>query len=227
MTTGSVRIGKQSDWQSLPIADRHASFEISVGNPRSSNDFLSLQITWAQSHFSTYSFSIGDQLNMYNYATIGHPHWGKLSINEARAVSNEEGDIWLKENLTLIESRLGHERYEIHRWSDWMNLSDVQNFLDIEATRYANSADFRCAIHHDVAKFLRRRRLQTSSEVHFRTLSQHILEELAVYRHQAESGPCVNIYPGSDHAILRASSPVRGLLPWLSKRHYANLIVNN
>lgn len=227
MTTGSVKIGKQSNWQSLPLVDRRASFEISVGNPRSSNDLLSLQIIWARSRFSTYSFSIGDQLNMYNYSTIGHPHWGKLSLADAQTVSNEEGDLWLKENRAIIESHLGSEPYEFRRWSDWMKLSNIRNLLEIETIRYANSEEFRCAIHHDVEKFLRRRKIQSLSEIHLRTLSRHILEELAVYRHQAESGPWVNIYPGSDHAILRASSPARRLLPWLSKRHYANLIVDN
>ena len=217
-----LRVSRQSKWQSIPIDQRHASFEISVGNPRCSEDSLVCQIRWARSRFSSFTFSLGDMLNLYDYTTSGHPTWGRLDEAKAREVCISEGNSWLEDNLPLIRNELCADKFRVARWEQWLSIPDVQVNLAALWDIYHKNEAVRDVIKSDIEAYLHRRAADVNLiPPEWERLSSHLLEELAVYQYQTETSRAINLYPGSSPVILRAASPVTEFLPAaLRERHF-------
>jgi hypothetical protein len=217
-----LRVLRQSRWQSIQLDERNASFEISIGNPRCAGDYLVSQIRWARSRFSSFTFSLGDMLNLYDYTVTGHPNLGRLDDAKAREVCSIEGDSWLRDNLSLIRSELSMHEFTVMRWEQWLSIPDVdENLAALWAIYHKNEA-VRDIIRSDVDAYLHRRASRVNLiPPEWERLSSHLLEELAVYKYQTETSHAVNLYPGSNPVILRPISPVAEFLPAaLRERHF-------
>jgi hypothetical protein len=153
-------------------------------------------------------------LNVYDYTVIGHSGMGKLDHVKARDVCQAEGDSWLEQNIGMIGGELDSRACRIMRWSDWLNILEVKENLDVLWHIYHSNPSVRAAIRSDIEAFLNRRgALANLSAADWDTLATHELEELAVYMYQTKVSRSVNLYPGSDPVSLRPASPIADALP--------------
>jgi hypothetical protein len=151
-----------------------------------------------------------------------------LSVAEALAFSEAEGSEWILRHLPVIEDELKPLAFRFRRWNDWLANPDVKTLIrEIENTYHSNSL-LRGKISEDVQSFLRRRApdfVPTAEEL--RELHQHQIEELAVYAYQALDPMCINVYNGSESAMLREARRLDdSILPTsLTRRQYVFLDV--
>lgn len=221
-----VSVKRQSTWHQIPAAQRRAAIEISTTNLRCTGDYLAEQLIWARGKFTHFQFSIGDTLQIHNYVVLGHPIYDKVDEGQARKIALSEGHDWLKANRDLISQLLEGRSYEFRDWDNLLAVSAVQRNLD-EITRLCHSdLELSGAVRKDVAGYLERRGhdARSFSADELAQLDRHVLEELAVYQHQAEDLQLVSIYPGSNQIPLRPQNLRTLNLPrGLKDRHYVTL----
>jgi hypothetical protein len=196
------RVRTQSDWQPLASAAT-LSFEISINNPFCDGRYLESQLHWAQGYpFNGLVFSVGDSLNTYTYAVLGHPILGLLPIHQAEAVATSEGTDWITRNAPLIEDILGSAT--VIRWNHWRATPGFDIALALYTTAYEQDQTFRSCVHEELVAFAGRRGHEPPAGKQMDILALHILEELAVYRLQCRQGPTVILYPGSMSRLYKA-----------------------
>lgn len=208
----------------MPIEDRRASFEISVGNERCSDDYLRAQLEWAIDKFSLFEFSVGDTLQVHNYVALGHPIRGVLDREEAHKIAKEEGDTWLEKNVPTIDEVLQGRTFELNRWDDWLSKEQVQGNLNALREMIVAYPKLESAILADASSYLSRRgkSLEDLAAGMIDELTAYVLEELAVFQYQAEN-PIVNVYPGSDLSVFRHLAQSDLLPPSLKNRDFVLL----
>lgn len=213
-STLQLKVTRQSEWQQIPFSQRHASFEVSVGNPRCAGDYIACQIRWARDRFSSFEFSVGDMLNIHDYIVVGHPRWGILDKSKAWEVCRGEGEAWLKENLPVIRDELGGNVFAIKPWSEWLANPSVKENIAIIQKLYQQNRLVNDTMKSDVETYVQRRYKNfTLSSADLDELVEHLVEELAVYKFQTETRRAVNLYPGSNPVSLRPKADVTQSLP--------------
>lgn len=221
-----LSVKRQPPWHKIPVAQRHASIEISMGNERCKGDYLAIQLTWARDRFHDFRFSIGDTLQLHNYVVLGHPGYGRVDETHARKICLHEGDDWLEENQPIIETVLAGKQFSFIRWDELLAEPTVKGHLYQLTELYLSDEEIFSLVRQDVAGYLDRRghRLPDLSEAQHYKLDLHVLEELAVYQYQAEELDLISVYPGSNQLLLRPKHLTVVNLPrGLKDRRYVTL----
>jgi len=222
-----LRVKRQSAWQDVPLAYRHASIEISTTNPRCSGDYLKAQVDWARGRFADFQFAIGDTLQLHNYVILGHPDLGIMSEEKARKQCLDEGDAWIDANKSLIADLATAAPVRLRRWTELLATRRVVENLANLTMLYESDPHTQNLIRRDVLGYVERRHsrmLQVLDESQLARLDRHVLEELAVYQYQVESRNLISIYPGTSQLILRPQNLAASNLPeQLKARHYVTV----
>jgi tRNA-dependent cyclodipeptide synthase len=218
-----LRVKRQSQWQRIPIAERHASVEISTSNPRCTGDYLVAQLEWARDQFVDFQFAVGDTLQIHNYLVFGHPLIpGGFDEDMAHKQALVEGDEWIAANRQAIRRVLGDRPVRFARWDDLLARPEVVANLAHLDHLDSTDAMIHDLVRKDVTGYIDRRHGgMPLTELQLRRLDRHVLEELAVYQYQAAVGNLVSIYPGANQLLLRPMYlNAVGLPDELKRRHY-------
>lgn len=188
---------------------------ISIGSRNHTGGCLLQTVNWVNdiSGFNKIRIGLSDTLNRFTIMTDK-----VLSEGEARQECIAQGDVWLKDNRSVIERlKIPHE---IIRWDYWESTRPdavVKNRQCYKRAFFENPV-FREAVLTDMDNFSMRRYGIPLSKIDMSTgqkFLDYLIEELAVYEEIYRDYPNTTIYPGKQLECARVLR--EGLLPGLSE----------
>jgi len=114
---------------------------VSVGRPYHEEEKLDATINWINQNFEKSVICVGDIAHRHNYVAEG------FSPEEAKAISEHDGDLWLQRNKGKLQNL--DIPYNVIRWEHWLQHEDFPGRLEKLNRLFKENPFFEAAIHDD------------------------------------------------------------------------------
>ena len=215
-----ARVKASPEWKQFDTAVLGVSLHSSNFEPGA----VKAMLTLIEQQYESLTIDLTDTLNRHTY----HAEQG-LPIHEAHRLARRNGDLWLADNIAMIENL--RIPVQIRRWDHWLNDTRFIDYKDRFEDAFTKQDTFRQAVIEDINAYAQRRFSKSASELPwplFQGCKQYLLEEMACHSILYEDKACATLYPGNQQSCYKMARAglVQDVPKGLENSYFVRLVLH-